>query len=90
MTGVIKVWLQAIGSLELVQLTSVWRVTNGKNGLEPAGAAGDGAMMHPDIEGGATAIGAVAALPYATDGQGGNMQSGIIARNTSGASRRED
>jgi hypothetical protein len=46
--------------------------------------------VHPDIEGGATAVGAVATLHYATEGQGGKMQSGIIARNTSRASGRDD
>lgn len=73
MTASIKVWRQAVGGLELVQLTSVWRVTNGKDGFEPVGAAGDGATVHPDIEGGTTAVGAVATLPYATERQGGNM-----------------
>lgn len=41
--------------------------------------------MHPDIEAGAAAVGTVTTLTNTTEGQGGNVQSGIVAGDKTGA-----
>ena len=90
MTVTVKVGYQGAGSLELAQLTSVGRVADSEDRLEPAGGAGDGAAVHPDIEAGAAAVGTVATLADTTEGQGGDVQGGIVTRNTTRAGGGDD
>lgn len=41
--------------------------------------------MHPDIEAGATTVGTLTTLTNTPEGQGGNVQSGIVAGDITGA-----
>lgn len=84
LTAAVKVWHQAVGSLELPQLADVRRVADGEDGLEPARSASDGTTMHPDVEARATAVGAVATLTDTAEGQGRDVQGGVITRDTTG------
>jgi len=81
----VKVGVECAGSVELADLAGVWRVANGQNGLEPAWGGGDGATVHPDIEAGAATVGTVATLADTTKWQSGDVQSGIVAGDTTGA-----
>lgn len=90
LTATVKVRHQGAGGLELAQLTGIWRVADGEDGLEPARAAGDGAAVHPDIEAGAAAVGTVAALADTAEGQCRDVQGGVVAGDTTGAGGGND
>lgn len=80
----VEVWSQGAGGLEGLQLAGVRRVTDRQDGLQPAGTAGDWAAVHPDVEARATAVGAVATLTDTAEGQGRDVQGGVITRDTTG------
>jgi hypothetical protein len=87
LAAAVKVRHQSAGGLELAQLTGVRWVADGEDRLEPARAGGDGAAVNPDIEAGAATVGTVATLADTAEGQGGDVQSGVIDGDTTGAGR---
>jgi hypothetical protein len=87
LAAAVKVRHQGAGGLELAQLTGVRWVADGEDRLEPARAAGDGAAVNPDIEAGAATVGTVATFTDTAEGQGGDVQGGVIDGDTTGAGR---
>lgn len=85
LAAAVKIWHQGAGGLELAQLTGVRWVANGEDRLKPARTAGDGAAVNPDIEAGAATVGTVTTLADTAEGQGGDVQGGVIAGDTTGA-----
>ncbi len=79
LTVAVKVRYKGAGGLKLAQLTSIRRVADREDRLQPARAAGDGAAVHPDIEAGAAAVGTVAALTNTAEGQSGDVQGSVVA-----------
>lgn len=77
-TAAVKVGSQRRGVLHLAQLAGVGRVADAEDGLEPAGAGGDGAAVYPDVEAEAAAVGAVAGLTDTAEGQGWDMKRGVV------------
>ena len=86
----VEVRNQGAGSLELTELASVRRVTDGKDGLEPARTGRDGTTVHPDVEAGTATVRTIATLANTTERQSRDMQSGIVAGDTTGASARQN
>ena len=84
----VKVRRKSAGSLELAQLAFIRRIADAEDRLEPAGAGGDGTAVDPDVEAGAAAVGAVATLADAAEGEGRDVQRRVIARDAAGAGAR--
>lgn len=84
LTVAVKVRHKGAGGFEFAQLTSIRRIADGEDRLEPARAAGDGAAVHPDIEAGAATVGTVAALTDTTEGQSGDVQGRVVAGDATG------
>jgi len=61
------------------------RVAYRQDSLQPAGAAGDWATVHPDVEAGAATVCTGATLADATEWQSRDVQGSVIAGDTTGA-----
>lgn len=77
--------MQSAGSIELADLSGIRWVPDSQEGLQPAWGGSDGAAVHPDVKAGAAAVSTVATLADTTEGQGWDVQRGVVAGNASGA-----
>lgn len=84
----VKVGVQGAGSIELADLSGVRWVPDSQEGLQPAWGGGDRATVHPDVEAGAATVSTVATLADTTEGQGWNVQRGVVAGNATRAGGR--
>lgn len=89
-TTAVEVGLECAGCIPGADLAGIWWVTNRQDRLEPARGRGDGTTVHPDIEAGAATVGTVTTFANTTEGQSGDVESGIVDRDTTGASGRDD
>ena len=89
-TATVKVRCECAGSLEGLDLVAVGRVADSQDSLEPARTGGDGTAVDPDVEAGTSTVGAVATLADTTEGQGRDVQSGVVDGDTTGTGGSED
>lgn len=80
--------MQSAGSIELADLSGVRWVPDSQDGLKPAWSGSDGAAVHPDVEARAAAVSTVATLADTAEGQGWDVQRGVVAGNAAGAGGR--
>lgn len=81
----VKVGNQSSSLLEELLLAVVGRVADGEESFDPARASGDCATVHKDIETGLTPVSTLTALANTTEGEGGDVQGGVVDGNTAGA-----